>query len=111
MHPSDITHAWLHAAEMAACLVELARWEWDDTSVRRAEVATRLADLVYADATQSELEPLLVELTELFPANTKPELWLASLGTDPAAGLELRAAGAFHRLRYLVYEDIPPRSG
>lgn len=109
MNPVTIEHRALLAAELAANLAEIARWEWSEEAQTAADLARRLADAVYEGADPEALFEVIVDLSDAIdfdlsvlpnydshwdedlPAN--PAEWLAALGNDP------------------VSPSYPPRSG
>lgn len=101
---------------MAACAVEASRWDWSAEERQAAALASQLADRVYEGAGTDELAPLFEQLSGLYCEEGAPEslpkspaAWLAGLGRGEP-GLQDRARRAFHRLRYVLYEDGPPKA-
>ncbi|MFH1329487.1 MAG: hypothetical protein ABIJ48_02340 [Actinomycetota bacterium] len=108
MDPSDPNYSWLHAAELAACIREASRWDWDADQRRLLAAAVGLSERLYEGAGPDELVSYFEELSEALSLHNGPARWLASLD-DSQVGRMMRAAReAFHRLRYHLYEEGPP---
>lgn len=95
---------------MAACAVEVSRWDWSAEERRVAALAGELADRVYRGEGAEELAPLFEELSGLLYEDglpTTPREWLTRLReSDLAAAVR----EAFHHLRYLLFEEGPPKA-
>jgi hypothetical protein len=88
--------------------VEVSRWDWGAEERRVAVLASELAERVYEGAGAADLVPLVEELSGLLREDglpASPREWLAHLDES---SLWACVRGAFHRLRYHLYEEGPP---
>lgn len=108
MEPSDPTFWWLYAAEMAACVREASRWDWDPGQRSLLRAAAELSERLYEGAEPADLIPLFEEVSEALGNEDDARLWLAHLGEEAVGNTLARARRAFRRLRYFLYEDGPP---
>ena len=108
MKPSDPNYSWLHAAELAACVKEASRWDWDAEQRRLLAAVVELTGRLYQGADPGDLVPLFEEVSEALRACGDIRLWLASLDESHVGRTMRSAREAFHRLRDLLYEEGPP---
>ncbi|MBN2113541.1 MAG: hypothetical protein JW785_05370 [Acidimicrobiia bacterium] len=107
MNPSDPAFAWLYAAELAACVREASRWDWDTAQRRLLEAVVQLSERLYEGAEAPDLAPLFEQVSDGLRLS-EVRLWLAQLDPDRAENTMQRAREAFYRLRYHLFEEGPP---
>jgi len=77
---------WQLAAEVAAHLAEITRWEWSQRAEEAADLSRRLADGIYAGRTPAELLDIVEQLSALIDENPPVSFAFLSfddLETDP----------------------------
>ncbi len=112
MDPFVEERRWHLAAEVAANLVEITRWEWSKHAEESAGLARRLADGIYKGEDPNEFIGIVEQLSEVI--DNGPAEWLAMLTTVdedgepvPAGFSRWRADArrAFYTLRADLYPD------
>ena len=112
MDPFVEEHQWHLAAEVAANLTEITRWEWSEHAEKSAHLARRLADGIYGGEDPGDLADIVKQLSEVI--GNGPADWLATLTTrdpdgepvpDGFSRWRADARRAFYTLRADLYPD------
>jgi hypothetical protein len=112
MDPFAEERRWHLAAEVAANLTEITRWEWSKHSEESAHLARRLADGIYEGEDPNDFADIVKQLSEAI--DDGPADWLATLTTQDPDGEPVPegfsrwrsdARRAFYALRADLFPD------